>query len=100
MLQSATVSSVRTFDDALADIDAIRGQIARGTEFRGYGPASIAASGVLALVAALEARWFAIASFEVLAFLATWGASVAIVVFTGAETLVRARREHVGLARK
>ncbi len=30
---------------ALSEISAIRAQVARGTQFRGYGPASIAASG-------------------------------------------------------
>jgi len=44
-------------NDALADIGAIRDQIERGTQFRGYGPASVGASGVLALlVAALQFR--------------------------------------------
>jgi hypothetical protein len=33
---------------ALAEIRAIRTQVARGSQFRGYGPRSIAASGVLA----------------------------------------------------
>jgi len=43
---------------ALAEIRAIRTQVARGTQFRGYGPRSIAASGVLAFaVAAVQARW-------------------------------------------
>ena len=37
-------------NEALEEISAIRTQIARGTEFRGYGPASVAASGVIALV--------------------------------------------------
>jgi hypothetical protein len=36
---------------ALADIDAIRTQVARGTEFRGYGPATVALTGLLALLA-------------------------------------------------
>ena len=33
---------------ALADISEIRSQIARGTEFRGYGAATLAATGVFA----------------------------------------------------
>jgi hypothetical protein len=36
---------------ALADIDAIRTQVARGTEFRGYGPATVALTGLPALLA-------------------------------------------------
>src|ERR1700721_1407943 len=43
---------------ALAEIKQIRTQVARDTQFRGYGPASITASGVLALlVAAGQAHW-------------------------------------------
>ena len=33
---------------ALAHIHAIRGQVARGSEFRGYGPGTVAATGLLA----------------------------------------------------
>ncbi len=36
-------------DKALADIFAIRSQIAAGTAFRGYGPAAVAVTGGLAL---------------------------------------------------
>ena len=43
---------MRDLDKALADITAIRSQMARGAEFRGYGPVTVAATGVLALVAA------------------------------------------------
>jgi len=38
-----------TLNDALAEISAIRTETARGTEFRGYGPASVATSGLIAL---------------------------------------------------
>ncbi len=44
---------MRDLDKALADIIAIRSQIAAGTAFRGYGPAAIAATGGLALVTAI-----------------------------------------------
>ena len=40
---------MRDLDKALADIFAIRSQIAAGTAFRGYGPATVAATGGLAL---------------------------------------------------
>ena len=40
-------------DKALADIFAIRSQIAAGTAFRGYGPAAVAATGGLALLTAI-----------------------------------------------
>ena len=37
---------------ALGDISNIRRQVARATEFRGYGPATLAATGALAILAA------------------------------------------------
>ena len=43
---------MRDLDKALADIFAIRSQIAAGTAFRGYGPATVAATGGLALFTA------------------------------------------------
>ena len=49
---------MRDLDKALADIIAIRSQLAAGTAFRGYGPAAIAATGVVALVTAfLQFHW-------------------------------------------
>jgi len=39
-------------DKALGDISSIRRQMARATEFRGYGPATLAATGGFALLAA------------------------------------------------
>ena len=45
-------------DRALADITAIRSQLARGTEFRGYGPMTVAATGFVAVAAAgIQALW-------------------------------------------
>ena len=41
---------------ALEDISAIRTQVARETQFRGYGPLSVAASGLLALAVAAAHR--------------------------------------------
>ena len=88
---------------ALSEIHTIRNQVARGTEFRGYGPASIAVSGILAfLVAALQAQWTAkTARPDPATWLAAWAATAAVaVLLTGTETFARARRVHVGLARE
>lgn len=87
-------------DRALAEIDTIRGQLARATQFRGYGPASIAATGVLALgVAAVQACWLRGTSPDLAAFVAVWTATAALAVtIAGTETIRRARREHSGLA--
>ena len=38
---------------ALSEISEIRGQIARGAEFRGYGPATLTVTGILALLVAV-----------------------------------------------
>ena len=88
---------------ALSEIHSIRSQVARGTEFRGYGPASIAVSGFLALlVAAAQAQWMTkSAPADLMIWLGVWvGAAAVSVLLTGIETFARARRVHVGLARE
>src|SRR3954468_7377583 len=87
-------------DKALADITAIRSQMARGTEFRGYGPITVAATGVLALLAAgLQAAWLPVPEAHVLAYIALWVAAATLsVVLVGAEMIARSRRIHKGLA--
>jgi hypothetical protein len=87
---------------ALAEIRAIRTQVARGTQFRGYGPRSIAASGVLAfVVAAVQAHWFSASQRDISEFLEIWIATAVFSVFLSAwETVKRARRLHDGLARE
>ena len=89
--------------EALSEIHSIRSQVARGTEFRGYGPASIAVSGFLALlVAAAQAQWMTkSAPADLMIWLGVWvGAAAVSVLLTGIETFARARRVHVGLARE
>ena len=58
---------------ALGDISSIRRQMARSTEFRGYGPATLAATGAFAIVAALgQAAWLPDPAKSIRAYLATW----------------------------
>jgi len=85
---------------ALDDISAIRTQVARGTQFRGYGPLSVASTGILALfVAAAQSHWTAGSNQDLKAFLDVWIATAAVAVFLSAlETIFRARRVHSGLA--
>jgi hypothetical protein len=86
---------------ALAEINAIRTQVARDTQFRGYGPASIAASGVLALlVAGVQSHWMKEGQdFSV--FFTAWVATAAVSVALAAiETIGRARRVHCGFAKE
>jgi hypothetical protein len=94
---------MKELQQALSEIQSIRSQVARGTEFRGYGPASIAVSGILALVvAAVQAQWMAKhAKADFAAWLAVWGGTAAVsVLLTGIETFARSRRVHAGLARE
>jgi hypothetical protein len=85
---------------ALNEINAIRAQVARGSEFRGYGPLSIACSGLLALiVAAVQVYGMGDSGREASIFLSIWVATAAVsVALTTVETIVRARRVHSGFA--
>src|ERR1700704_3091484 len=85
---------------ALDDINAIRTQVARGTQFRGYGPLSVAASGILALlVAAAQSRWMAGSVHDLKLFLGVWISTAAVALLLSAlETIFRVRRVHSGLA--
>jgi len=87
-------------DKALADIFAIRSQIAAGTAFRGYGPAAVAATGGLALATAIvQFLWLDDPSAHPLEFFAGWAA--AALVSGGMiwiEMQARSRRHHSGLA--
>jgi hypothetical protein len=94
---------MKDLQQALSEIHSIRSQLARGTEFRGYGPATIAISGILALlVAAVQAQWMAKhAKTDLWIWLGVWSATAAVSLFlTGTETFARARRVHVGLAKE
>jgi hypothetical protein len=94
---------MKDLQQALSEIHSIRHQLARGTEFRGYGPATIAISGILALlVAAGQAHWMAKHTKTGLwIWLGVWVATAAVSLFlTGTETFARAQRVHVGLAKE
>ena len=91
---------MRDLDKALADIFAIRSQIAAGTGFRGYGPTAIAATGGLALITAiLQLLWLDDPTGHPLAFFSGWAATALV---SGAivwiEMQARSRRHHSGLA--
>jgi hypothetical protein len=85
---------------ALKDISAIRSQVARGTQFRGYGPLSVAASGILAiLVAAAQSLWLPDSVHDLRVFLGVWISTAALsVILAAIETSARVRRVHSGLA--
>jgi hypothetical protein len=90
---------MRDVRQALAEINAIRTQVARDTQFRGYGPASIAASGVLALMVAAVQSHSIKDGQDFSVFFVAWVATAAISVALAAyETIGRARRVHCGFA--
>ncbi len=89
---------------AISDIRSIRGQLARGTEFRGYGPATLTITGLLALAAAAAQRlWLGATAVwsgpPLIRYLSIW-VPVAVVSFAliVAEAAMRTRRLHQGLA--
>jgi hypothetical protein len=91
---------MRDLDKALADIFAIRSQIAAGTAFRGYGPAAVAAtSGVALITTILQFLWLDDPTGHPIAFFSGW---VVAALVAGAmiwiEMQARSRRHHSGLA--
>jgi hypothetical protein len=85
---------------ALAEISAIRAQVARGTQFRGYGPTSVGVSGMLALaVASAQTLWWRGTARDAIPFLGVWVVTAGVcVALSTLETVVRARRAHPGFA--
>ncbi len=91
---------MRELDRALLDISFVREHIARTTEFKGYGPLTLAATGVFALVvAALEAARPRAAHGQALEFIAIWFATAGLAVtLIGIEAILRSRRLHGAMA--
>jgi hypothetical protein len=87
-------------DRALAEISAIRGQMARASEFRGYGPATFALTGLLALAAGFgQSVWLKDAAGHLAEWLALWVAVAAVsAAVIGWEMVTRSRRIHSDLA--
>lgn len=85
---------------ALGDIGSIRRVMASTAEFRGYGPATLATTGLLAMAAAgAQERWVAEPMTHVAAYLTLWIATAGLsVVLTGAQMYRRTRRMHSGLS--
>jgi hypothetical protein len=87
-------------DKALADILAIRNQIAAGTAFQGYGPSAVAATAGVALVTAvLQFVLLDDPTVNPLPFLLGWtAAAIASAALIFVEMRARSRRHHSGLA--
>jgi hypothetical protein len=85
---------------ALGDISSIRRQVARSTEFRGYGPATLAGTGVFAIAAAgAQALWVPDPARHFAAYLGIWiTTAVLSATLIAAQMHTRARRIHSGMA--
>src|ERR1043166_2073966 len=85
---------------ALGDIGSIRRQVARTTEFRGYGPATLASTAAFAVIAAVvQGRGGADPPHPIESYLAIWiWTAVVSAALIGAQMHTRSRRIHSGLA--
>ena len=85
---------------ALGDISSIRKQMARTTEFRGYGPATLATTGGFAVVAAgVQRLWLPDPTNHIQSYLKLWiSTAVLSIALTGAQMYARTRRIHSALS--
>jgi len=85
---------------ALDDISSIRRQMAHSTQFRGYGPATLAATGVIAFLAASsQSIWLPDPANHVSAYLSLWiSAAVLSTALTGVQMYTRTHRIHSSLS--
>ena len=85
---------------ALGDISSIRRQMARSTEFRGYGPATLAATSVFAMIASgAQAVWLPTPSKDIPAYLAIWITTAVVSAgLIASQMFARTRRMHSGIA--
>jgi hypothetical protein len=85
---------------ALGEISSIRRQVARSTEFRGYGPATLATTGLLAVIAAaVQGQAVPDAAHHLTGYLTVW-VSTAILAsaLAGVEVHRRSQRVHSGMS--
>lgn len=87
-------------EKAMMDLRTIRAQMARGTVFRGFGPTTLAATGFVALLAAvIQSLWLPEPEWTPLSYAGLWGlAGLLCAALIGVETVTRSHRLHSGLA--
>ena len=85
---------------AIGDISSIRRQIARSTEFRGYGPATLAGTAAFAVIAAgVQSRWASDPANHIGSYLSVWiWTAFASATLIAVQMHTRTRRIHSGLA--
>jgi hypothetical protein len=85
---------------ALVEIRSIRRQVAQTTEFQGYGPSTLLATAILALLTgAVQTYWLPEAALRPVQYVALWlttGVFCAALIIT--QMLTRANRLHSGMA--
>jgi len=88
------------FKQALTEISALRLQMARNTEFHGFGPATLAMTSGLAVAASLvQSHWLPDPASRISSYLGLWsGIAVLSVVLIAAEAYRRSHKAHQGLA--
>ncbi|MCL2660866.1 MAG: hypothetical protein FWD64_10175 [Acidobacteriaceae bacterium] len=84
----------------LGDISVIRRQIAKTTEFRGYGPATLASTGILAILAATsQSFWLPDPASHISGYLTIWIVTAALsILLIGIRMYTRTRRMHSELS--
>jgi hypothetical protein len=85
---------------ALTDIRNIRRQVAQTTEFHGYGPATLSATAVIAMLAgAAQSRWVPEPATHPMQYVALWlGTGIFCAALIATQMLTRANRLHSGMA--
>jgi len=85
---------------ALGDISSIHKQVASKTEFRGYGPTTLAITGVFAILAAVaQALCLPNPAKHISIYLGIWIATAVFsTALTGLQMYTRTRRIHSGLS--
>ena len=87
-------------NQALVDIRNIRRQVAQTIEFRGYGPFTLSATALIALVAgSIQSHWLHEPSVHPVEYIALWlTIAVLCASMIATEMLTRANRLHSGMA--
>jgi len=90
---------MKDLNEALTEITTIRRQIVRTSEFRGYGPVTVAMTGLVAIAAAeVQARLLPSASHDIVIYLTLWISTAAIAIsLIGFEMIIRSRTIHSSL---
>jgi hypothetical protein len=91
---------MQDLDKALGEIRSIRRQMARSTEFRGYGPATLTGTAVIAMLAAkTQAMLLPDAASHMRGYLTIWLLTAMVsAALAGTQMYTRSRRMHSGMS--